>query len=114
MENNFTDLMRIFAKLNNNNNQFSERLLMTTRNETQQEKTKAPCQWTSPWQGYSATATYQSPGRCACFFRNTIISFFLSTTNFLLTKRRGTSPELIPLKLLSLAGRATWCCSHNV
>ena len=40
MENNFTDLMRIFAKLNNNNNQFSERLLMTTKNETQQEKTQ--------------------------------------------------------------------------
>jgi hypothetical protein len=40
MENNFTDLMRIFAELNNNNNQFSERLLMTTRNETQQEKTQ--------------------------------------------------------------------------
>lgn len=39
MENNFTDLMRIFAELNNNN-QFSERLLMTTRNETQQEKTQ--------------------------------------------------------------------------
>ena len=43
MENNFTDLMRIFAQLkdnNNNNNQFSERLLMTTKNETQQEKTQ--------------------------------------------------------------------------
>ena len=40
MKNNFTDLMRIFAELNNNNNQFSERLLMTTRNETQQEKTQ--------------------------------------------------------------------------
>lgn len=40
MEINFTDLMRIFAELNNNNNQFSERLLMTTRNETQQEKTQ--------------------------------------------------------------------------
>jgi hypothetical protein len=41
MENNFTDLMRIFAELNNNNNnQFSERLLMTTKNETQQEKTQ--------------------------------------------------------------------------
>ena len=40
MENNFTDLMRIFAELNNNNNQFSERLLMTTRNVTQQEKTQ--------------------------------------------------------------------------
>lgn len=40
MENNFTDLMRTFAELNNNNNQFSERLLMTTRNETQQEKTQ--------------------------------------------------------------------------
>ena len=39
MENNFTDLMRIFAELNNNN-QFSERLLMTTKNETQQEKTQ--------------------------------------------------------------------------
>ena len=42
MENNFTDLMRIFAELNNNNNnnQFSERLLMATKNETQQEKTQ--------------------------------------------------------------------------
>ena len=43
MENNFTDLMRIFAQLkdnNTNNNQFSERLLMTTKNETQQEKTQ--------------------------------------------------------------------------
>ena len=41
MENNFTDLMRIFAELNNNNNnQFSEKLLMTTKNETQQEKTQ--------------------------------------------------------------------------
>jgi hypothetical protein len=40
MENNFTDLMRIFAELNNNNNQFSERLLMTTKSETQQEKTQ--------------------------------------------------------------------------
>ena len=40
MENNFSDSMRIFAELNNNNNQFSERLLMTTRNETQQEKTQ--------------------------------------------------------------------------
>lgn len=39
MENNFTDLMRIFAELNNNN-QFSEKLLMTTKNETQQEKTQ--------------------------------------------------------------------------
>ena len=40
MENNFTDLMRIFAELNNNNNQFSEKLLMTTKSETQQEKTQ--------------------------------------------------------------------------
>ena len=40
MENNFTDLMRIFADINNDNNQFSERLLMTTKNETQQEKTQ--------------------------------------------------------------------------
>jgi hypothetical protein len=40
MENNFTDLMRIFAELNYNNNQFSEKLLMTTKNETQQEKTQ--------------------------------------------------------------------------
>lgn len=44
MENNFTDLMRIFAELNNNNNQFSERLLMTTKNETQQEKTQLDLQ----------------------------------------------------------------------